>query len=149
MQLAALHFVSLLAQFHRACPKEKFNLRCRCLRLFNNENKVLKEFKLEVIQTPCWLCDTESVWLTGRGTEAERHRRGGEGTGYSSFTLEGEEKGERLNATIAFCPPEVVKLCLLDDSKLCLSLRFYDFAEQGGTKRKKTNQTSVLHCPFF
>lgn len=86
----------------------------------------------------CWLYDTESVWPTGQGTEAEGHGRGGERTGYSSFTLEGEEKGERLNDTIAFCPPEAVKLSLLDNSKLCVILRFYDFAEQRGTKRKKT-----------
>lgn len=61
MQLAALQFVSLLVQVLKVCPNEKFNLRCRCLRLFNNENKVVKDFKSEVIQMACFLNDTESV----------------------------------------------------------------------------------------
>lgn len=56
---------------------------------------------------------------------------------YSSFTLEGEGKGERINVNVGFCLSEAVKLSLLDNSKLCLILRFYDFVEQRGTKRKK------------
>lgn len=63
----------------------------------------------------------------------------------SSFTLEGEEKGERLNITTAFCPPEAVKLSLLDNSKLRLSLRFYDFVERRGTKRGKQQVSSIAH----
>lgn len=68
---------------------------------------------------------------------------------YSSFTVGREGKGQRLNATIAFCPPEAVKLSLLDSSKLCLILRFYDFVEQRGIKRKKEQkQISSLACSF-
>lgn len=64
------------------------------------------------------------------------------------FHWRGEEKGERLNDTTAFCPPEAVKLSLLDNSKLCVILRFYDFAEQRGTKRKKNKQVSSIVCSF-
>lgn len=49
---------------------------------------------------------TLSQWLTGQGTESGMGR--GQDDFYSSFTLQGEGKGERLNATIAFCPPETV-----------------------------------------
>lgn len=85
---------------------------------------------------PCLLYNTESVWFAGQRTQRGRaQQRWGEDrmaplqylsvkTGLK--TLKWEEKGERINATIAFCPPEAVKFSFLHNSKCCLSVRFYD-----------------------
>lgn len=143
MQLAALHFVSFLAQIHRFVQKRSL--------IRDVDASYYLTMKIRSLNRG-W-----DKWLVGCmtfsqcGSQAEELKQevtAGLGRGQedsnSSFTLEGEEKGERLNATTAFCPPEAVKLSRLDNSKLRLSLRFYDFVERRGTKREENNKYPPL-----
>lgn len=146
----------MLAQFDGGSPKVKFNPICRSLILFNKANKVhlikAEKFKSEAIQIACWFYNTESVWLPGQGTKRRRswHEWGQDrkaplqclSVKTGPKTLDREEKGERVNAIIAFCPPEAVKFSFLHNTKCCLSLRFCNFEEC--TKEKKGSQASSI-----